>query len=276
MHLEYGGQNIILPPGVHLITDPLTFKKIVTLDTFYIEIGPEKWVTIPDGYDGISVNLGRLQILKSGKQHHLSHVSDKFVKMVPKTLLTDRIPTDIPKYVKNLKIQTKTFELDDPSVYLHTTTAEGSTVTLDAMLFWKIVDTEIASKNAMEILVIEDNPAAHYNTNSEEYHIRQASANINFLRQTVLRIVKNHLTKQVGMCSLTNDSSIGVSIKKDNDKDDDNYNEISMDKIAKKEESLFSFDLLNFLQNKQAKIIVDINNDLKNLGVKVENICIYR
>ena len=195
MHLEYGGQNIILPPGVHKITDPLIFKKVVTLDTFYIEIGPEKWVTIPDGYDGISVNLGELQILKSGKQHHLSHVGDKFVKMVPKTLLTDRIPTDIPNYVKNLRNQTKTFNLDDPSVYLHTTTAEGSTVTLDAMLFWKIIDTEVAAKTAMEILNIEDSFGA--NNNSEEYHIRQASANINFLRQTVLRIVKNHLTAQV-------------------------------------------------------------------------------
>jgi hypothetical protein len=48
------------------------------------------------GYDGISINRGKLKILEGGKQHHLCHVSDKFVKIVPKTLLTDRVPTDIP------------------------------------------------------------------------------------------------------------------------------------------------------------------------------------
>ena len=28
------------------------FVKIIYLNDFYIEVGPEKWVTIPDGYDG--------------------------------------------------------------------------------------------------------------------------------------------------------------------------------------------------------------------------------
>jgi hypothetical protein len=88
-----------LGPGIHLINEPLTFIKVVSLDSFYIEIGPEKWVTIPDGYDGISINRGSLRILKGGKQHHLAHVSDKFVKLVPKTLLTDRVPTDVATYV---------------------------------------------------------------------------------------------------------------------------------------------------------------------------------
>ncbi len=86
-------------PGIHLITESLAFLKKVSLDSFYIEIGPEKWVTVPDGYDGISVNRGSLRILDGGHQHHLSHVSDNFVKMIPKTLLTDRVPTDIPSYI---------------------------------------------------------------------------------------------------------------------------------------------------------------------------------
>jgi hypothetical protein len=52
----------------------MIFKKNVSLDSFYIEIGPEKWVTIPTGYDGISINRGQVNILEGGKQHHLSHV----------------------------------------------------------------------------------------------------------------------------------------------------------------------------------------------------------
>lgn len=58
MHLDCGGQNIILGPGIHCITEPMVFKKIVNLDSFYIEIGPEKWITVPSGYDGISINRG--------------------------------------------------------------------------------------------------------------------------------------------------------------------------------------------------------------------------
>jgi hypothetical protein len=78
MNLECSGQNIILPPGIHMIRDPLIFVENISLDSFFIKIGPERWITVPDGYDGISVNRGKIKILKGGKQHHLSHVGDKF------------------------------------------------------------------------------------------------------------------------------------------------------------------------------------------------------
>ena len=58
MHLDCGGNNIILGPGLHKITDPMTFIKIVNLNSFYIEIGSEKWITVPTGSDGISLNRG--------------------------------------------------------------------------------------------------------------------------------------------------------------------------------------------------------------------------
>jgi len=41
-------------------------------------------------------------------------------------------------------------------LFLHTTTAEGTAVVLEAMVFWKIVDTLTAARNAMEILVIDE------------------------------------------------------------------------------------------------------------------------
>ena len=58
MSFECSGQNIILPPGIHKITDPLIFLDIIDLDSFYIKIGQERWITVPNGYDGISVNRG--------------------------------------------------------------------------------------------------------------------------------------------------------------------------------------------------------------------------
>lgn len=39
--------------------------------------------------------------------------------------------------------------------FLRTTTAEGASINMDAMVFWLILDTELAAKTAMEILRIE-------------------------------------------------------------------------------------------------------------------------
>jgi hypothetical protein len=50
-----------------LIRDPLIYISTISLDSFFIKIGPERWVTVPDGYDGISVNRGKIRILQGGK-----------------------------------------------------------------------------------------------------------------------------------------------------------------------------------------------------------------
>lgn len=82
MHFDCSGQNIILPPGIHLIRDPLIFVAEIRLDSFFIRIGPERWITVPDGYDGISVNRGKIKILEGGKQHHLEHVLNLFRSVI--------------------------------------------------------------------------------------------------------------------------------------------------------------------------------------------------
>ena len=82
MHLDSGGNNILLGPGIHLIRDLMMFIKIINLNSFFIEIGPENWVTVPMGYEGISIDRGQIKILEGGKLHHLPHVAEKFAKMV--------------------------------------------------------------------------------------------------------------------------------------------------------------------------------------------------
>lgn len=58
---------------------------------------------MPDGYDGIAVDRGKIEILKGGIQHHLSHVGIKFVKMIPKIIQTDKLTSDIVGYIQNLE-----------------------------------------------------------------------------------------------------------------------------------------------------------------------------
>ena len=166
----------------------------------------------------------------------------------------------------------------------------GSAVTLDAMVFWRIVDSLVAAKNAMEILVIDENLSNdHKNKHSDQdHHIRQASANINYLRQTVLRIVKHHLTAQVGECTLASDYSLGAMIKKQVDPETKRAlpehnlppNQAERDlpplgDAAEQERKKFSFDMLNYLQSKQKQVLGDINRELNKIGVLVQNLCIY-
>jgi len=89
----------------------------------------------------------------------LNHVGDKFVKLVPKMLLTDVIPSDIPGYIQKISFRRHLDKVNmaDPTAYLHTVTAEGTAVILDTMVFWRIKDTLKAARNAMEILMVQEN-----------------------------------------------------------------------------------------------------------------------
>lgn len=44
----------------------MMFRNYISLDSFFINAGPEKWITIPSGYDGISINRGSIKILEGG------------------------------------------------------------------------------------------------------------------------------------------------------------------------------------------------------------------
>ncbi len=44
----------------------MIFKQNISLNDFFITIGPERWVTVPEGYDGIAVDRGTIVVLKGG------------------------------------------------------------------------------------------------------------------------------------------------------------------------------------------------------------------
>ena len=141
-HYVYNGQNVILPPGLHVIRNPLTFIKTHDLKSFFIEIGPEKWVTIPTGYDGVASNNGKLEILKGGDVYHLDHAKYKFLKLVPTQVQSDFVPSDVHKYLTALK-SNRPLEAD--SKLLKANTRDGATISIDAKVFWQITDTEKAA-----------------------------------------------------------------------------------------------------------------------------------
>ena len=242
-------------------------------------------MTIPEGYDGIAVDLGRMRVLEGGHQHHLPYSGFTFSKLVPKTLLTDRVPTDIPGYIQtlhNTRGQLPKAPLNRhefvPTQVLRTTTAEGAEVILDSMVFWDIKDTMVAATTAMELLKVEaggDKIAA----NDHDEHIQRASRNIDHLRETVLRIVKHHLTAKVGSCSLAGSSALHVEIKKDTSTSTNPKGPTppppKYEAPADGGDPGFSFEMLQFLQQQQEDIMGRINTELEKIGVEIQNICIY-
>ena len=45
----------------------MIYMSTISLESFYIKIGPERWVTVPEGYDGIAVCRGEIRVLEGGK-----------------------------------------------------------------------------------------------------------------------------------------------------------------------------------------------------------------
>lgn len=74
------------------------------------------------------------------------------------------------------------------------------------MIFWNIVDTLKAAKHAMEILGGVDD----YKHIEQQKAIQDAAINIATLRQTVLRICKNHICALVSQCSISSKQAAAV------------------------------------------------------------------
>jgi hypothetical protein len=273
---EYGGQFKILGPGLHLIKEPMNFLKMIRLDKFYIKVGPEKWLTIPEQYDGIALDNGKTVILKGGRQHHLSHENYKFAKLVPKILLTDRIVTDVVRYIELLRttggaLPKKSDDTQDTSYYLQTKTKDGSVIYLDAMLFWQITNTKEAVHKAMNVVEIREGKNNNQHDEDEGAHIERASRNIDNLRMTVLRFAKAHLAEMVGCTSLTEEASLSSKVAIQNKKSDKGKEkEIPRQMMSNQ----MSFVIQTFLSNQTENLLEKLNSDLNPYGVNVSKITI--
>lgn len=268
---EYNGQYKILGPGLHVIRDTMQFQQIIRLDKFYIRVGPEKWITIPDQYDGIAIDNGQTVILTGGRQYHLPHENYKFAKLVPKIILTDRIVTDVPKYIQNINRNRGDLPIIDgvldPAYYLQTKTKDGSVLHLDTMLFWYIEDTDKAARRAMNIMELR--ASADDDTDDEAVHISSASRNIDNLRKTVLRYAKSCLSEVVGQCCLTDDEKFITSNVSGNARDVQ-----AVDAAGEQSLVTLNFAIQNFLNKQARSLVTSLNRDLEEYGVHVSKITI--
>lgn len=129
-------------------------------------------------------------------------------------------------------------------------------ICLDIMIFWQVTDSETACKNALEILNQQDTKM-HAN---QQLAIQQANSSIALLRQTVLRIVKNHL------CSLVSTCSLNSKVSKEKASQNPDYYEQDVGN---------TFEILGVLQQRDSKLKQEINLDLVRIGCTLSNVCIY-
>ena len=141
------------------------------------------------------------------------------------------------------------------------------------------LDSLVAANNAMDLLVLEQE--VKDKQHQEDYHIAKATTNINSLRATMLRIIKNHLTALVGQCTLAGRVKkkeyriLCSSEEVQNLEIVQKQQEIELIQEAQTTKKQGGFELLSVLQHRQHDLITQINVDLKKIGVQIENICIY-
>ncbi len=163
----------------------------------------------------------------------------------------------------------------DPAYFLQTKTKDGSVVYLDTMLFWEIMDTEKAAHKAMNIMELRQ--AAEKQTVADEsIHIAAASRNIDNLRKTVLRFAKSSLSEAVGHVCLTDDEFMTSKVSSTAPSSGEVGRVLVQAAAASTETAVvtMNFAIQNFLNNQADNLMMSLNRDLHEFGVRVIKITI--
>lgn len=271
---EYNGQYEILGPGLHMTHDTVKFMGTVRLNNYFVKIGTEKWITVPDQYDGIAVDNGRTVILKGGKQYYLSHENFIFAKFVPKIAITDRVVTDISKYVESadvtLEIPTAKPGMLDPSFYLQVKTKDGATMFLDILLIWRILDTEKAATRAMEPFenrktgMKVDNLKRGDDVSSQ---LARSIDNIQMLRKILIRIARGCVAEVVSqICLSEKDPNLELNLQEGQEA---TKPQERMAKVRESDYAALHFAVQSFLNRRAEELTQKINKEVEFYGAQV-------
>lgn len=268
-HYTFNSQHIIFSPGVYKINPSLVvFQAKHSLDSFQIKIGPETWVTIPEGYAGIAIdsNQGN-RILEPGGQRRLEHVGVKFSKLVPLKLQNDFLAEVIvdqhSQRVAAQSSQRQGNQPYDPTRYVRMTTGDGSEIIMDVMLSWRIKNVEVAARDIMKLVQTDGA------NGTRQAHIDAAENNISHLRKIILQIAKGCLAEEVGKHSLTGDRSLAANVGANKAPPQPSAPPQHVD-----DESM-CFQMLTAIQGHQKAIVQAINEKVSQYGLEIVEVNIY-
>jgi len=119
----------LLPPGMHQwSSSTMVFKKCVDLTEPIIQLGPYTLLTVDKGYEAVTQNNGKQEVLAGGEVHLLSHRNHKFEKFISCKIQTDDL--------KRIEVMT------GDNVLMH----------VDATVCWQIEDVKLCAEKAAETM----------------------------------------------------------------------------------------------------------------------------
>lgn len=170
------GQPVLLPPGMHQWQSAtMRFEKNIDLNQSVIELGPMTLLTVDKGYEAVTQNNGRQQVLPGGAVHLLNHRNWKFEKFITCKIQTDNL--------QRIEVMT------GDNVLMH----------VDATVCWQITDVQKCAERAAETMV-------HSGSS------QKSAGTIAKLRNDVLKQAEASLSALVGKVNFSNTFSAATAL----------------------------------------------------------------
>lgn len=170
------GQPVLLPPGMHQWQSAtMKFEKIIDLNQPVILMGPYTLLTVDKGYEAVTQNNGRQQVLPGGEVHLLNHRNWKFEKFITCKIQTDDL--------QRIEVMT------GDNVLMH----------VDATVCWCIHDVQKCAEMAAETMNHTGN--------------RNSTGTIEKLRNDVLKQAEASLSALVGKVNFSNTFSAAAALQ---------------------------------------------------------------
>lgn len=123
------GQPVLLPPGMHQWSSAtMHFDRCIDLSQPVIPLGPYTLLTVDKGYEAVTQNNGKQEVLEGGEVHLLTHRNHKFEKFITCKIQTDDL--------KRIEVMT------GDNVLMH----------VDATVCWQIDDVKLCAEKAAETM----------------------------------------------------------------------------------------------------------------------------
>jgi regulator of protease activity HflC (stomatin/prohibitin superfamily) len=171
------GQPVLLPPGMHQWRSAtMNFEKNIDLNQPVIEMGPYTLLTVDKGYEAVTQNNGRQEVLPGGAVHLLNHRNWKFEKFISTKIQTDNL--------QRIEVMT------GDNVLMH----------VDATVLWSIDNVQKCAERAAETMNHKGNKT-------------NANGTIDKLRNDVLKQAEASLSALVGKVNFSNTFSAATALQ---------------------------------------------------------------
>jgi len=176
------GQPVLLPPGMHQWSSAtMHFNRCVDLTMPVIGLGPYTLLTVDKGYEAVTQNNGKQEVLAGGEVHLLTHRNHKFEKFITCKIQTDDL--------KRIEVMT------GDNVLMH----------VDATVCWQIDDVKLCAEKAAETM--------HQTGGKKSKGDDETLGTIQKLRSDVLKQAEASLSALIGKVNFSDTFSAATTLQ---------------------------------------------------------------